>query len=65
MSAGSDPGDAINPVVAQVLAEPGPSSHAETPKLLDYDTVAGADVVITMSCGETCPACPGLRQLRG
>jgi len=61
ISAGSEPGDSINPQVAQVLAERGLSTQAEVPKLLEYDTVAGADVVITMGCGETCPVAPGKR----
>src|SRR5205085_7878162 len=58
VSAGSEPGEAINPVVAQVLAERGLSTLAEVPKKLEYDTVAGADTVITMGCGETCPVAP-------
>jgi arsenate reductase len=61
ISAGSEPGETINPVVAAVLAERGLSTSAETPKKLEYDTVAGADVVITMGCGETCPVAPGRR----
>jgi arsenate reductase len=61
ISAGSEPGDTINPVVAQVLAERGLSTAAEVPKLLEYDTVVGADVVITMGCGEACPVVPGKR----
>jgi arsenate reductase len=61
ISAGSEPGETINPVVAQVLAERGLSTAAETPKLLEYDTVVGADVVITMGCGEACPVVPGKR----
>jgi len=61
VSAGSEPGDAINPAVAQVLAERHLSTDAETPKMLTYDTVSGADVVITMGCGETCPVAPGKR----
>jgi arsenate reductase len=61
ISAGSDPGDAVNPVVAHVLAERGLSADAETPTKLEYDTVAGADVVITMGCGESCPVAPGKR----
>jgi arsenate reductase len=59
ISAGSEPGDHINPTV--VLVERGLDAEAETPKLLDYDTVKGADVVITMGCGETCPVAPGKR----
>jgi arsenate reductase (thioredoxin) len=61
ISAGSEPGESINPVVTQVLAERGLSTAAEVPKLLEYDTVVGADVVITMGCGEACPAVPGKR----
>ena len=60
-SAGSEPGVAINPVVAQVLGERGLSAAGETPKLLDAATVQAADVVITMGCGETCPVFPGKR----
>jgi arsenate reductase len=61
MSAGSEPGKVVNPLVAKVLAERGLSTTAEVPKLLDYDAVVGADVVITMGCGETCPVAPGKR----
>lgn len=61
ISAGSEPGDAINAVVTAVLAERGLSTSEETPKKLEYDTVAGADVVITMGCGESCPVAPGKR----
>jgi arsenate reductase len=60
-SAGSDPGSEINPVVAAVLAERGLTSDHEAPKLLDRDVVEGADVVVTMGCGETCPVFPGKR----
>jgi arsenate reductase len=61
ISAGSEPGESINPVVTQVLTERGLSTAAEVPKLLEYDTVVGADVVITMGCGEACPVVPGKR----
>jgi arsenate reductase len=60
-SAGSEPGEGVNPSVAAVLAERGLSTEAETPKLLDAATVQAADVVITMGCGETCPIFPGKR----
>ena len=60
-SAGSEPKGSVNPVVAEVLAERGLSTEAETPTKLDYDTVQAADVVITMGCGETCPVFPGKR----
>ena len=58
-SAGSEPGDSLNPVVVQVLHERGLSVEGEAPKLLTYDGVQEADVVVTMGCGETCPVFPG------
>ena len=58
-SAGSEPGTSLNPAVVQVLHEMGLSTDGETPKLLTYDGVQAADVVITMGCGETCPVFPG------
>jgi arsenate reductase len=60
-SAGSEPGAGVNPIVAQVLAERGLPVTDHVPTLLDYDLVEGADVVITMGCGETCPVFPGKR----
>jgi len=61
LSAGSEPGGGVNPVVAQVLAEHGLSTDDHVPTLLDYDLVERADVVVTMGCGETCPVFPGKR----
>lgn len=60
-SAGSEPGDAVDPLVAQVLAERGLSTARHVPALLDDDLVKAAEVVITMGCGETCPVFPGKR----
>jgi arsenate reductase len=58
-SAGSEPGDSLNPAVVQVLTERGLSVEGETPTLLTYEGVQEATVVITMGCGETCPVFPG------
>ena len=60
-SAGSEPGAGVNPVVAHVLAERGLPVTDHTPTKLDSGLVQGADVVITMGCGETCPVFPGKR----
>jgi len=60
-SAGSQPKGSVNPVVAQVLAERGLPTEAEAGTRLDVDAVQGADVVITMGCGESCPFVPGKR----
>jgi arsenate reductase len=58
-SAGSEPGDAVHPEVAAVLADLGLSTAGETPK--GFDPNGRYDVVITMGCGETCPAYVGAR----
>ncbi len=60
-SAGSEPGSAVNPAVAQVLAERGMSAEGHLPSQLTHDGVREADVVVTMGCGETCPVFPGTR----
>lgn len=60
-SAGSDPGDSLNPQVVAVLEERGLSVAGEAPKLLTPETVETSDVVITMGCGEECPYFPGKR----
>ena len=58
-SAGSEPGETLNPAVVQVLTERGLSVEGERPKPLTYEGVQEADWVITMGCGETCPVFPG------
>ena len=60
-SAGSEPGESLNPVVVQVLEARGLSTQGEKPKLLTAEGVQEADLVITMGCGETCPVFPGKR----
>jgi arsenate reductase len=60
-SAGSEPGDSLNPVVVEVLHERGLSTAGEAPKLLTFEGVQEADLVVTMGCGETCPVFPGKR----
>ena len=60
-SAGSEPGDSLNPAVVAVLAERGLSTEGEHPELLTSAGVREADVVITMGCGDACPIFPGRR----
>jgi arsenate reductase len=62
-SAGSAPGEAINPVVVEVMREVGIDLAAEVPKPLTTVAVAASDVVITMGCGDACPVFPGKRYL--
>ena len=60
-SAGSEPGERINPVAVEAMREVGIDITAETPKILTVDAVRDSDVVITMGCGDTCPVFPGKR----
>lgn len=62
-SAGSAPGEGINPVVAEVLRERGFDPDREFPKPLTDEMARAADVIITMGCGDACPLFPGKRYL--
>jgi arsenate reductase (thioredoxin) len=60
-SAGSDPGDKINPAVMAAMDEWGIDLSREFPKPLTDEFVKAADAVITMGCGDACPIYPGKR----
>ena len=60
-SAGSDPGQEVNPAVVTAMEEIGVDMGEEFPKPLTDEVVRAADVVITMGCGDACPIYPGKR----
>ena len=60
-SAGSDPGEEINPAVIDAMEELGVDMREEFPKPLTDEFVRAADMVITMGCGDACPIYPGKR----
>ena len=60
-SAGSEPGNHINPAVAQILTERGLDPSQEFPKPLTDEIARIADVIVTMGCGDACPVYPGKR----
>ncbi|MDI9890170.1 arsenate reductase ArsC [Humibacter ginsenosidimutans] len=60
-SGGSEPGERINPVAVEVMAERGIDIAGEYPKPWTDEVVRAADVVITMGCGDACPIFPGKR----
>jgi arsenate reductase len=62
-SAGSVPGDQVNPAAIQAMAEVGIDISDQRPKVLTTDAVESSDVVITMGCGDACPVFPGKRYL--
>ena len=60
-SAGSDPGEEINPAVVAAMQDVGVDMSEEFPKPMTDEVVRAADVVITMGCGDACPVYPGKR----
>ncbi len=62
-SAGSVPGDQVNPAAVEAMAEVGIDISDQRPKVLTTDAVESSDVVITMGCGDACPVFPGKRYL--
>jgi arsenate reductase (thioredoxin) len=60
-SAGSAPGEEINPAAVEAMREIGVDLSEEFPKPLTDEFVRDADVVITMGCGDACPIYPGKR----
>ena len=60
-SAGSAPGEEIDPAVVAAMDELYVDMSEEFPKPLTDEAVDGADVVITMGCGDACPIYPGKR----
>ncbi|WP_069169577.1 arsenate reductase ArsC [Streptomyces griseus] len=62
-SAGSAPGDRVNPAAVEAMAEVGIDISEEMPKVLTTEAVRASDVCVTMGCGDTCPVFPGNRYL--
>ena len=60
-SAGSMPGDQVNPAAVAAMAEVGIDISDQRPKILTSGAVQASDVVITMGCGDACPIFPGKR----
>ncbi|MFC1410350.1 arsenate reductase ArsC [Streptacidiphilus sp. N1-12] len=62
-SAGSVPGDQVNPSAVAAMAEVGVDISQQTPKVLTTEAVQASDYVITMGCGDACPVFPGKKYL--
>jgi arsenate reductase len=62
MSAGTEPGDHVHPVVVEVMRELGIDVSNKKPQRLTDDLARGASLLVTMGCGESCPYVPGLRR---
>jgi len=62
-SAGSMPGNQINPSAVAAMAEEGIDISNEQPKVLTDSAVEASDYVITMGCGDVCPFFSGKHYL--
>ncbi len=60
-SAGSAPGETLNPAVVEVMREKGIDISGESPRKLTEEMGRSADIVVTMGCGDACPVYPGKR----
>ena len=62
VSAGTQPGARVHPEVVLAMAELGFDLSDAQPRLLTDALAAEATWLVTMGCGEACPAVPGLKR---
>jgi arsenate reductase (thioredoxin) len=62
LSAGTRPGPAVHPEVAEAMREFGIDLSSATPRLLTDELASRVNVLITMGCGEECPYVPGVER---
>ncbi len=62
ISAGTEPGPRVHPEVVVAMQELGVDLSKGQPRKLTPELARQAELLITMGCGEACPALPGLRR---
>ncbi|MFF3411000.1 phosphotyrosine protein phosphatase [Streptomyces sp. NPDC002742] len=62
-SGGSEPGNEVNPSAIAAMSERGIDISREFTKPWTHEIVRGADVVVSMGCGDACPVFLGKRYL--
>jgi arsenate reductase (thioredoxin) len=62
LSAGTQPATHVHPEVVAVMREVGIELSGARPTLLTDELAAGAERLVTMGCGESCPVLPGVRR---
>lgn len=62
ISAGTNPGPHVHPLVVEVMKEVGVDLSQAKPQKLTVEIAQGAELLITMGCGDECPYVPGLRR---
>lgn len=58
ISAGTQPAAHVHPVVMDAMREVGIDLSTATPQKLTAELAGGAEMLITMGCGEECPYVP-------
>ena len=61
ISAGTEPGEQVHPVVVEVMRERGIDLSNVRPQKLTDALAREAQVHVTMGCGDACPYVPGAR----
>jgi len=62
ISAGTQPADRVHPIVVDAMNEVGIDLANAKPQKLTAELAEGAEMLITMGCGDECPYVPGLRR---
>jgi arsenate reductase (thioredoxin) len=62
ISAGTQPADAVHPVVLETMREVGIDLSNAKPQKLTDELARNASLLVTMGCGEQCPYVPGLQR---
>ena len=62
VSAGTRPAGRVHPEVVTAMREVGLDLSSAKPQLLTAELGRGAELLVTMGCGDECPYVPGLRR---
>lgn len=62
ISAGTNPGTRVHPEVVAAMSEVGVDLSGAPPTKLTPELAAGAEMLITMGCGDQCPVVPGVKR---
>ena len=62
VSAGTRPAERVHPEVVAAMGELELDVSGAKPQLLTEELARGAELLITMGCGDECPVVPGLRR---
>ena len=59
ISAGTQPGDRVHPLVIEAMREVGIDLGTSRPRALSPDLASSASLLVTLGCGQACPVAPG------